>query len=113
MRDGSRSPLPSSFSSALTQQPWCDEAWNSSLALSLITRGFMGTPVLETAGTWLTGIDRYTYWIMPLYPIGQAAWYEIFGFGVLPMRIYSMFWGVVALGAWFVIMRRISSRQTK
>ncbi len=36
---------------------------------------------------------------MPLHPIGQAGWYEIFGFGVLPMRIYSMFWGVVALGA--------------
>jgi len=95
---------------ALTQRPWCDEAWFSSPALSLITRGYMGTPVLDPTSRWipLTGIDRYTYWIMPLYPLSQVPWYKIFGFGLLQMRLFSMFWGLVALASWFQIMKRLS-----
>jgi 4-amino-4-deoxy-L-arabinose transferase-like glycosyltransferase len=95
---------------ALTQRPWCDEAWFSSPALSLMTRGYMGTPVLDPASRWipLPGIDRYTYWIMPLYPLSQVPWYKIFGFGLLQMRFFSMFWGLVALASWFQIMKRLS-----
>jgi 4-amino-4-deoxy-L-arabinose transferase-like glycosyltransferase len=70
----------------------------------------MGTPVLDPASRWipLPGIDRYTYWIMPLYPLSQVPWYKIFGFGLLQMRFFSMFWGLVALASWFQIMKRLS-----
>jgi 4-amino-4-deoxy-L-arabinose transferase-like glycosyltransferase len=100
--------LAAGIASALTQRPWCDEAWNSSPALSLITRGFMGTPAIETAGAAWKGIDRYTYWIMPLHPLSQIPFYEVFGFGVLTLRASSVFWGLVALFSWIVIVRRLA-----
>lgn len=102
--------LAAAFGSALTQRPWCDEAWNSSPALCLITNGYMGTPAIDPSGTWfpLTGINQYTYWIMPLHPLSQAPWYKVFGFGVLQMRAYSMAWGLVALASWFIIMMSLS-----
>src|SRR5450432_3358303 len=57
---------------ARTLMPWCDEAWFAGPAYNLMTHGYMGTPVLDPTSGWfirdLTHIDRYTYWIMPLYP---------------------------------------------
>jgi len=100
--------LAAGIACALTQRPWCDEAWNSSPALSLMTRGFMGTPALETAGVWTKGIDRFTYWIMPLHPLSQIPFYALFGFSVLTLRAASMFWGVVGLFSWLVIVRRLT-----
>ena len=80
--------------SLLTLRPWCDEGWFSAPAHSLITHGNMGTEVLDQTATWrsvqLTGIHEYTYWIMPLYPLAQTAWYEIAGFGLFRMRMLSL-----------------------
>ena len=54
---------------ASTLIPWCDEAWFAGPALNLMTKGYMGTPVLDATATWntrdLTQVDRYTYWIIP------------------------------------------------
>lgn len=107
--------LAAAFGSALTQRPWCDEAWFSSPALMLITKGSFGTPVLDPGGIWfpLTGINQYTYWIMPLHPFSQAPWYKIFGFGVLQMRAYSIMWGLVALASWLFIMKVLSNGNRK
>jgi hypothetical protein len=106
--------LAAAFACALTQRPWWDEAVYSSPALSLLTRGVMGTPALDPSvggGRWfpIPGINDYTYWMMPLYPLLQAPWYKIFGFGVLQMRAFSMMWGLVALTAWYFIMRALSN----
>ena len=40
----------------------------------------MGTPGFAEAG--LKDIDRYTYWIMPIYPVAQAIWYRLFSFSL-------------------------------
>jgi 4-amino-4-deoxy-L-arabinose transferase-like glycosyltransferase len=96
---------------ALTKRPWADEAWFAIPALNLLTRGVMATTTLETAGTWLAGLDRYTYWIMPLDIVAQAAWYGLFGFGVLAMRVLSIGWGLVAIASWYAIVRRLSERR--
>lgn len=96
------------LSSAATKTPWCDEAWFASPAYNLVTHGHMGTTVLEPAGTWLRGIDRYTFWIVPLDVIAQAGWYEIFGFSLLSMRALSVVWGAAALLAWFYIILRLT-----
>lgn len=55
---------------------WCDEAWFSSPALNLMTTGHTGTSVLDPTADFHTNriapIDKYTYWIAPLYPVTQA-----------------------------------------
>lgn len=93
---------------AATKHPWHDEAWFANPAFNLATTGSMGTTVLEGTGTWLEGIDRRTYWIMPGYLVTQAAWFKVFGFGVLQTRASSAVWGMLALGSWFLIMQLLS-----
>lgn len=97
---------------ARTLMPWCDEAWFAGPAYNLITHGYMGTPVLDPTSGWfirdLTRIDRYTYWIMPLYPLSEAFWFQFFHFGLMTVRMYSVFWGLAALAAWFLVVKKIT-----
>jgi hypothetical protein len=99
--------------SARTLMPWCDEAWFSGPALSLVTLGHMGTPVLDSTAVWnsrdLTLINRYTFWIMPLYSFSQSFWLRIFDFSLLTVRFYSVMWGLVALTAWWLVIRKLSA----
>lgn len=94
-----------SVGSAMTKLPVCDEAWYANPAFNLAAGRAMGTTVLESAGTPLHGLERHTYWVMPLYIVGQAAVYEIFGAGLIQTRLLSVFWGLVVLASWFVILR--------
>jgi hypothetical protein len=96
---------------ALTKLPLSNEAWFANPALTLITGHYMGTPILETSGTWLQGLDRYTYWIMPLHILAQAAWYKVFGFSLFTLRLLSVAWGVVALAAWWLILAELTRSQ--
>ena len=104
--------LSFAIGNAFTLMPWCDEAWFSGPAWSLLHRGYMGTPVLDPTATWrnvnLTGIDRHTYWIMPLYVVAQTAWYRLAGFSLFAMRAFSILWGLVALLSWYVILTRLA-----
>jgi len=68
----------------------------------------MGTTILESKGTWMEGMDRHTYWILPLHVLAQAGWYKVFGFSLLTLRWLSIFWGAVILCAWYWLMRRLS-----
>ncbi len=94
--------------SAHVNLPWSDEAWFASPALNLITHGSFGTSVLDPTASFrhnnLTGITRHTYWITPLYPLVQAAYYEVAGFSLLHLRYLSIAWGLVALLAWYRIL---------
>jgi hypothetical protein len=92
---------------ALTKRPISNEAWFANPALTLLQGHYMGTPILETSSTWLRGLDRYTYWIMPLYVLAEAAWFRVIGFGLIRLRLLSICWGLVALGAWWVILRTL------
>ena len=98
---------------AMTLMPWCDEAWFSGPALNLITHGHMGTPVLDSTAVWnsrdLTQISRYTYWVMPLYSFSQSFWLRVFSFSLLAVRLYSVMWGMVALTAWWLVVRKLSA----
>jgi hypothetical protein len=68
----------------------------------------MGTTILESNGTWMEGMDRQTYWILPLHVLAQAACYKIFGFSLLTMRGLSIFSGAVILWAWYSLIFRFS-----
>ena len=91
--------------SAFTKLPLCDEAWYANPAFNLSAGHSMGTTVLEAAGTPLHGLERHTYWVMPLYIVGQASVYELFGAGLLQTRLFSLGWGLILLVSWFVILR--------
>jgi len=91
--------------SAFTKLPVCDEGWYANPAFNLSAGRSMGTTVLESAGTPLHGLERHTYWVMPLYIVGQAFVYELFGPGLMQTRLFSLFWGLVILASWFVILR--------
>ena len=107
--------LALAIATARTLMPWCDEAWFSGPALQLLRLGSMGTPVLDPTAVWhdrvLTGIGQYTYWITPLYPFSQFLWFHVAPFGLLSVRMYSVLWGMVALAAWFALVRKLSGDQ--
>ena len=93
---------------AHTGYAWDNEAWFADPALNLLNKGFMGTTILESQGTWMEGLDRHTYWILPLHILAQASWYKVFGFSLLTLRWLSIFWGAGILFAWYSLMCRLS-----
>jgi 4-amino-4-deoxy-L-arabinose transferase-like glycosyltransferase len=93
---------------AVTLRPRTDEGFFASPALNLVETGSMGTPVLEAGHTFMKDINRYTYWITPLDFLAQAGWYEVFGFSLFSMRALSTLWAVLALAAWYLMLRRMS-----
>ena len=94
---------------AHTNLPWSDEAWFASPALNLITRGNFGTSVLDPTASFrtnnLTGIHEHTYWVVPLFPLAEAAWFQAIGYGLMQARYLSILWGFVALWAWYRMLK--------
>jgi hypothetical protein len=91
--------------------PWCDEGWFSDPAMHFIKAGVMSNTALDPTAEWrevkLTGIDRHTYWVMPLYVISLVPWYRIAGFGLAQLRWFSAMWGLVLLFAWYRIVTNL------
>jgi len=82
-----------------------NEGWFADPAFHLATRGAFSTTSIETTGTWLEGLDRHTYWILPLYPLTQAPLLRLFGLSLYVMRSASIVWGVVTLTAVYFLIR--------
>ena len=93
---------------SITRVPWSSEAWFAIPAINLSEHGYMGTSVLASRGTWLRGLERHTYWIMPAHALAQAVWYKAIGFSLLRQRLLSVAFGIVALLSWFVIIASLS-----
>jgi 4-amino-4-deoxy-L-arabinose transferase-like glycosyltransferase len=94
----------------LTDSPGCDEGWFASPARNLATGGHMGTTVIEESNlSMTTRIHQFTYWVMPLNILAQAASYKIFGFGLFVMRGISVGFGLIALAAWFFIIESLTN----
>src|SRR5215208_8209767 len=102
--------LALTLSTALTEIPGTDEGFFANPAFNLLTKGTFSTTVLETFATPFKGMDRHTYWIMPLQPLTLSIWYRVFGFGVFSTRTLSILWGLVALASWFIIVRSLFKR---
>jgi hypothetical protein len=93
---------------AASNVPWSNEAWTAIPAVNLAQHGYMGTTVLASNGTWLTGIERHTYWMMPVHLLTQAVWYKAVGFSLLRQRLLSVLFGALALCAWCTIILELS-----
>jgi hypothetical protein len=92
---------------ALTLRPNTDEGLFVDPAYTLATKGYMGSPALRD-NLHLLRIEQHTYWIFPLDPIMVAAWYRVFGAGLFSMRSLSICFGLLGLGAVFVLIQRLS-----
>lgn len=88
-------------------QPNSNEAWFADPARNLLRHGHLGTTIISSEGTWLEGIDRHTYWAMPVHLLAQAAWYSVFGFSLLSMRLLSVAAGLGLILAWFLAADRL------
>lgn len=92
---------------AATTRPNGDEGLFASPAITLISKGYMGTPVREPNGG-PPGLERWTYWVMPLHLVVLAGWYKVFGIGLWQMRLLSIFWGNVGLAALYFLVWRLT-----
>ena len=81
---------------AATRRPWTDEAIFADAALTLITKGYLGCPVVEFATAW-PNIARHVYTMFPLDLIVLAGWFRIAGFGLIAQRVLSMLWTALLL----------------
>ncbi len=93
--------LALAIANALTMYIWTNEAWFASSGVTLAHKGFLGTTILASKGTWMDGIEQHTYWVPPVHLLLQAAWYKLFGFGLFTLRSISILSGAMALLAWY------------
>lgn len=104
--------LVAAFSSAYTLLPNVDEAWFALPGYNLVENGFFGTSTLEETANFrqvrLDGINQYTYWIMPVFPLMQGVWGKIVGFGLIQTRVVSIIFGIVALLSWAFLIKKLS-----
>ena len=87
--------------SAWHRVPWDDEGEFSNASWNLAKHGFMGTTVLDSPEQELPHIGQRTYCTMPLYLLGQAAWYLIFPGTLFWARAFTIAWIPVALYSLF------------
>lgn len=95
--------------SAYNRIAWSDEGEFSSAAYNLARHGFLGTTVIDPADMHLTRIDRRTYWVMPLYLLGQAFWLKLFPATLFSIRLFTLVWIPVALVAFYRFLWRVTS----
>lgn len=93
---------------ARSKKPSVDEGSFGVPARYLAVEGYMGTPPLETAGNYLQGVSRHTYWIMPVYPVLLAGWYRVWGPTLFASRLFSILWGGVVLLVLYVLLRQLA-----
>ena len=94
---------------ACYRAPWSDEGWFSSASYNLARHGFLGTTVLDPTDMRLTRIDRRTYWVMPLYLLGQALWLKLFPPTLFAVRSFTLLWIPLAVFSFYRFLWRVTS----
>jgi 4-amino-4-deoxy-L-arabinose transferase-like glycosyltransferase len=96
---------------ARTNLPWSDEAWFSTPAVNLMTKGYPGVSLLSEQGGFHhlepLRAHRRAYYQPPMHMLVQVLWYGIVGFSLFTLRYLSICWGLVALGASYVIAKTL------
>ena len=104
------------FSLALTRAPWFDEGVNANSSYAWITTGYPGLSVVDESGPFLPfpqrmsmkGIRQHMYEEMLLHMVALAAWFKVFGFGLVRARALTILCGLVVLFSWYSIVRRLT-----
>lgn len=87
---------------AFTRLPDADEGHRASEAYTLVHHGHMGLSLVDPVGTWLTGVNRLSYWVMPLYSFLLAGLFRLGAESLWCMRVWSVALGALALAAYTV-----------
>ncbi|MBV8863776.1 MAG: hypothetical protein JO210_00070 [Acidobacteriaceae bacterium] len=94
---------------SLVRAPWWDEGVFTDVALNFRNFGHLGSSVLAPEGyISLPQVSQYTYWQMPLYLIALGTWLRLAPFSIESVRLFSIGWGLLYIGAWFVFVRYLS-----
>ena len=103
---------------ALTKRPLGDEGFMANPALDVLVRGSTGVTAVEPTGNsiavgkLLSGITEHLYLTMPFPIYVHAAWYRIFGSGLFSTRMVSVAFGLLALGACWVLAASLTGNRT-
>lgn len=98
--------------SALTTSPAPNDALFANASYNLYKHGFMGTTVVDPKiSVFYQGIDRHTYWIMPLFLLLQSLWFKLFGFDLLSTRSLGIVLGIFMLFGWFIIVSKLTGNR--
>ena len=90
--------------------PWWDEGLFADVSENFALHGHLGSRVLAAKGYLdLPMVQQYTYWQFPAYLVAVGCWFRLVGVGVIGMRLLSVLFGVVLIGAWFVLVRKLSA----
>lgn len=92
---------------ALTRVPGCDEAWFFSPIYNFFHGQGTGTTVLESAGRPWEGLEKYTFWQVPVFFVAEGIWMKLFGLHLLALRSLVIVCGVVSVLAWREILARL------
>jgi hypothetical protein len=101
---------------ALTRAPWYDEGFVVNPAYALLTTGHPGVSVLDDSGPFLPfpkrinmrGIREHIYMEMPLHTVFLAAWFKVFGFGLVTARMFTALCGLIILLSWYCVVWRLT-----
>jgi hypothetical protein len=92
--------------------PWWDEGVFADPSSNLALKGLFGSTRWHTYVPGrvpeLPATGQYTYWQMPLYLLSLAGLFHTFGFSILTMRVWSMWWGCVLIVSWYFIVLALS-----
>jgi hypothetical protein len=97
----------------LTQAPWWDEGLFADIALNFRNFGHLGSSVLAPFGFLeLPAVHQYTYWQFPLYLVALGYWFKAVPVSVVWMRLFSLVWGCIFVGCWFVLVKALSRNES-
>ena len=82
------------------------EAYFAQASLSLVRDGVMASPGLATV---IPSFGEHTFWQPPAYFLAVAADFKLLGFGLVQLRLLSVCMALVAVGFWFLSLRRVVS----
>jgi 4-amino-4-deoxy-L-arabinose transferase-like glycosyltransferase len=107
------------FCMALTRAPWYDEGFVVNPAYALFATGHPGVSVLDDKGPFLPfpkridmrGIREHIYMEMPLHTVVLAAWFKVFGFGLVPARLFTTLCGLAIRLSWYCVVRRLTMNE--
>lgn len=85
---------------ALTRAPHSDEGHFASAGAAFAADGRLVMPMWTP---WIASLDERLYATMPLYFVALGGWFEAFGVSFASMRLFSVLWGLVLVGAWYVV----------
>ncbi len=99
------------IAASMTKRPWSDEGGIGCPAYNLAFNGFMGTTTFEEQGEHWPGVNRRTYYILPLGMVIHAGFFKLLGFSILSMRAASILAGLIFVVAWFAIVDALSGNR--